>query len=545
MSEENRCVVTLKKGVDTDKFMEDMKTVGYELHNEKPDSVSNFDYVMTKAQANNLKEQDPRIRDIRYGSKKDNGIEIETYALQDSIDFDKSSTVSGANWGLCASTFTADQWSGSSGSVTKEIPYTLTGKGVDVVIMDSGIDTAHPEWLGTPRNSSSGTTRYQTVNWPSISGLSGSYTQHADYHRDLTGHGTHVAGISCGKLNGWAKEANIYSLKILDDATTAFGVSAAFNMLKGFHNAKKAANSDDTSVPTRPTICNMSWGYFGTNTRTMTSVYYRGSSYTGSNALVGNGSLKQYGLIPYVSDASGYWKHHTRVTSVESDIEDCIEAGVILVSSAGNYQMQIDTTTGLDYDNRFLYTGWDAGAGNLGDPDQIQYYHRGSTPAVQDGVICVGAIHDTYTSNAENQAPYSNRGPRIDIYAPGSGIMSAIPNSGSYTSGAINYTLNSSYKVNKLDGTSMASPQVTGVLACVMQARHSSRSTMKVAEALDFVTTNAEDGRLYDQTSGTPSNDYDNVNALHGAPNRFLKQPFNSEISFAMGTNSVKALPQN
>ena len=500
---------------------------------------------MTKAQADEMKTSDSRIRDIRYGSKAANGILPMSNALQDSIDFDKSTTVSGANWGLCAGSFTTDQWSGSSGSVTKEIPYTLTGKGVDVVIMDSGIDTAHPEWLGTPRNSGSGTTRYQTVNWPTISGTTASYTQHSDYHRDLTGHGTHVAGIACGKLNGWAKEANIYSLKILDDATTAFGVSAAFNMLKGFHNAKKAANSDDTSIPTRPTICNMSWGYVGTNTRTMTSVYYRGSSHTGSNALVGNGSLKQYGLMPYEADGDGYWRYPTRVTSVESDIEDCIEAGVIFVGAAGNYQYQIDVTTGLDYDNRFLYTGWDAGAGNLGDPDQVQYYHRGATPTVQDGVICVGAIDRTYTSNAENQAAYSNRGPRLDIYAPGSGIMSAVTSSGSYTSGAINYTLNNSYKVNKLNGTSMASPQVAGLLACVMQVRHSSRGTMKVAEALDFITKNAEEGRLYDQTSGTPSNDYDNVNALHNAPNRFLKQPFNSHISFAMGTDTVKALPQN
>ena len=43
--DQNRCVVTLKKGIDTDKFMEDMKSAGYELHNEKKDSISNFDYV--------------------------------------------------------------------------------------------------------------------------------------------------------------------------------------------------------------------------------------------------------------------------------------------------------------------------------------------------------------------------------------------------------------------------------------------------------------------------------------------------------------------
>ena len=71
--DQNRCVITLHKDVDTTKFMEEMKAGGYELHDEKPMSVSNFDYVMTKEQAAELRK-DSRVVDVRYGSKAENGI---------------------------------------------------------------------------------------------------------------------------------------------------------------------------------------------------------------------------------------------------------------------------------------------------------------------------------------------------------------------------------------------------------------------------------------------------------------------------------------
>jgi len=544
MAEENRCVVTLHKGVDTSRFMEDMKAVGYELHNEKPESISNFDYVMTKAQADNLKEQDPRIRDIRYGSKASNGMLPVASALQDSIDFDKTTTVNGANWGLAACGFTNDKWGGNSVATNQRFPYTLTGNGVDIVIMDSGIQANHPEFNDSPR-SSTGTTRYQTVDWPTISGVGGS--QHADYHRDLTGHGTHVAGIACGKLNGWAKEAKVFSLKVLDDATTAFGVSTALNMLRGWHNLKKAANSDDNTIPNRPTVVNMSWNYVGTNTRTMTGVYWRGNNFSGSNTLLGNGSLKPYGLMPIEADGDGYWRYPARVASVESDIEDCIDAGIHFVGAAGNLQYRIDNITGIDYSNFFYYTGWDVGAGNLGVPNQIQYYHRGPTPSVQDGVICVGSIDRTYTSNQENMTGVSNRGPRVDLLAPGSGIMGPISQTSSSANSANqeNYTLDNSFKVNKLTGTSQAAPQVTGMIACILQTRHSTKATMTKEEVKSFIVDNAENGRMYDPTSGNAANDYDNSRALHGGANKFLKRPFNSDVAFAHGTSNVHNLPSN
>ena len=91
----------------------------------------------------------------------------------------------------------------------------------------------------------------------------------------------------------------------------------------------------------------------------------------------------------------------------------------------------------------------------------------------------------------------------------------------------------------------MASPQVTGVLACLLQTRHTTRATLTKEDALDFITSNSEISRLYDPTSGNPANDYDNSRALHNAPNRFLKQPFNSNHAFVHAKNSVATLPTN
>ena len=141
----------------------------------------------------------------------------------------------------------------------------------------------------------------------------------------------------------------------------------------------------------------------------------------------------------------------------------------------------------------------------------------------------------------------SNRGPRVDVMAPGSGIMGPISQTSSPSNSANqeNYTLDNSFKVNKLSGTSMAAPQVTGVVACLVGLRHSSKATVTKEEVKSFIVDNAESSRLYDPTSGNPANDYDNSRALHGTSNKFLKQPFNSSTAFAHGTTNTHNLPSN
>lgn len=83
------------------------------------------------------------------------------------------------------------------------IPHTqLTGKDVDICILDTGFDLKHPDFLNR-----------------SIEGKS--FVPNEDWDTDLNGHGTHCAGTACGdkrldtgKRYGVATEANIKIAKI-------------------------------------------------------------------------------------------------------------------------------------------------------------------------------------------------------------------------------------------------------------------------------------------------------------------------------------------
>jgi len=501
MSTENRCVVTLKKGVNTEQFVNQMIDDGYVLHNEKPDSKRNFDFIMTLDQAIELRK-DNRVVDVRYGSKADNGIFPVRAALDESRRYTKTTALSSThyNWGMLSCSSTVDPFSPTTDEVDYNFPYTLTGKNVDLVIQDSGIETDHPEWLAPDGV----TNRYQSIDWPSEAGLSGTYTQPTNHERDVDGHGTHVAGTAGGRLYGWAKEANLYSIKILDDPGETYGISASFNLIRGWHNNKTNGN---------PTVVNMSWGYFSTYTG-ITGGTYRGTPWTDT-------TLKpEFGMIQGQQNGNGDYTHPVRVASVDADIEDCLDDGIILIAAAGNDSHKADVLGGVDYDNHFT--------NNFG----LNYYHRGSTPMAQPGVISVGSISYVYELGQEPLFNSSTKGPRVDISAPGGFIMSAIPDGSNIAvgSGSVNYPLDPVYKATKISGTSMASPQVAGVAACLLE----SRRTYTQTQVASWLYNNCENNRLYDPTSGTPSTDYQNFRALQGAPNRYLKTPFNTQYPFRL-----------
>ena len=149
-----------------------------------------------------------------------------------------------------------DVWGPSVFETTLPFNYNLTGKGVDVVIQDTGIDVGHIEFTD-----SNGISRVQQINWFTESGVSG--TQSANHYRDYDGHGSHVAGTVAGRTMGWAKDARIYALKVSGlegsgDGGTGISVSNCFDVIKGWHNNKPI---DPNTGYKRPTVVNMSWGY--------------------------------------------------------------------------------------------------------------------------------------------------------------------------------------------------------------------------------------------------------------------------------------------
>lgn len=497
--DQNRCVVTVKKGVDVDAMMEEIVSPGgttdyvpkrtVEMYNEKPDSERNFDVVLTREEADLLR-QDPRIVDVRYGSKEENGIVLKHNVLDISRTYRRSTTQTNADyaWAIPACINAVNPFSGATTNpLSYQHPYTAIGDGVDVVIQDSGIEVGHPEW----KSLDGSVDRLKQIDWPSSSGYTGIYTQGGQHYTDQYGHGTHCAGTTAGRRYGWARAADIYAIKIFD--TDAFGVSASFNMIRGWHNNKTNG---------RPTIVNMSWGYFNLYTN-ISGGNYRGTPWTGTSAVSAYGMLNSV----YNFDSTyGAYVHPIRVASVDADIQSCIDAGIVLVGAAGNDAHKIDVPGGQDYNNYFTTS-----------TGSTRYYHQGSTPIAIDGVITVGAIQG---SNNEYKSAFSNCGPGVTVYAPGEAVQSAMPNGATLSSGAVSHPDDPAYLIKKIQGTSMASPQVCGVLACLL----SSRKYYTGYDCANWLAGTSTKNRLSD--SGTT--DYTDVLSLLGSENRYLRAPWAS-----------------
>lgn len=493
--DQNKCVVTVKKGVDVDALMEELTSLGatnnfvpsraVEMYNEKSDSLRNFDVVLTREEADKLK-LDPRIVDVRYGTKAENGFILRPTALDESRTYSRSTAQNSSHYNLAFYSCSRETNPWSITSYSYQLPYSAIGEGVDVVIQDSGIEVGHPEWLAQDGV----TSRLKLVDWPTVSGLSGVYTQTANQYRDLYGHGTHCAGTAAGRRNGWAKSADIYSIKVLEDPGNEFPPGGSFNIIRSWHNLKNNG---------RPTIVNMSWGYLNLYTN-INGGNYRGTSWSGNTA------QSQYGMLNTVYnqyDSAPTYYFPIRVASVDAEIEDCIDAGIVLVGAAGNDAHKIDVVGGLDYNNYFI-SGVTA-----------RYYHRGATPSSVPGVVNVGSVR---ASSTEYKSAFSSCGPGITVYAPGEAIQSAMPVGSSLSSGAVDHPDNSNFKLKKIQGTSMASPQVAGILACLLGSRPHYNSY----DCIRWLEKTTIKNRLLD----TASTNYSDIFSLQGSPNRYLRYPF-------------------
>jgi subtilisin family serine protease len=511
--------VALKADIDYDGFWNDMEsdTDGGKLYipnrkveftNERPASLRQCWYLLTDEEAELLR-QDDRVYCVEIPPEHRDDI-VMMHRTTQTGDFTKTTSDSGAylNWGLIRSSNSTNVY-GTGTTTALNYNYTLDGTGVDVVIQDSGLQVDHPEFTD-----GSGTTRVQQIDWGTVSGL---FTQNANHYRDYDGHGTHVAGIVAGKTYGWAKNARIYSLKVSGlegsgDSGTGVSVTYCFDAIKIWHTSKGGA---------RPTVVNMSWGY-GTGYNTVTSLTYRGTTYSDAST-TGNASYRysNYGLNSSSGSPSSTYVANVRIGSVDVDIEELIAAGVIVCIAAGNRGTKIDISSGTDYNNYVTTDG-----GNI-------YYHRGSSP-YSDNALMVGSIDSTaYDATNDQRATYSETGPGVSIWAPGTDIMSATSNTNRWGAGSQNYYLNSSYKQTNISGTSMAAPQVCGVAALVMQLNPSYTPAQLKASLLS--------------TAGSPiyttglTNDYSNTRSLLGSSQKFLYRNYDLTTTTTTTTTTTAA----
>jgi subtilisin family serine protease len=514
------CVIVAKSEADIDSLHAELVANGTEVADLVPLNELMYHYMLSDEEAAKL-AHDPRVAHIHY---KLPASAARPHVVQDVTEtphaynstagnFARRATnpdVYNVNWGLRRATLnTTEATAGATYAANRD------GTGVDIVIMDDGVQSGHPEFGS----------RLKEIDWYQAAGVAGTMpTGFYDYSIYGEGeHGTHVAGIAAGTTYGAAKGANIYSLRIFDNTTSgpskSFDPYTAFDILRAWH-AKKFAQGGSR----RPTIVNMSWGYvwyYSENPNRLSQKVI--------NKIVYEGVTTNYAsYTQYLPNKGMVGPQHCVIDpATETRIAQGQAAGIVYVTAAGNYGHKVDVSGGTDYNNYYTLPF----SGAIAPANTPIYYHRGGSPG---GTIRVSASDSATIRSGNNYqeqlAYYSERGPGCDVVSPGTDITSSTSNQSSFT--PFPYVFGTQqqsavFKACKIAGTSMATPNVTGVCALYMQAN----PTATPGQVKTWLTSQAKTNQLYNSTTST--NAWSNNTALLGAPNRFLYNPYHGGYSGA------------
>ena len=476
-------IVTLHKKEDLEQFYNEMKLSNFSLIMKRPTS-RNTHYRMTDAQAEQLR-QDPRVWDVQLTpeelgmtpQRNSQYVNKEPYTVDGTFTKNEGSPdPTRYQWGHlhCAATSSTQRGQnafGLFGSSTKtdSVDVFNSGRHVDVVIVDDPVSYDCEEW-NSPSTNLSRFVQYQWFN--ELNTIVNSIdddnqvepTGNVTYHTIASNpefHGNHVCGTACGQHYGWAKEANIYALQILGTMPSGQSLPPLllFDYLRAFHNNKPI---NPITGRRNPTVTNHSWGYgfnmddilevTSINTSDITSITWDGTTYSSSNPNPSGWTMS--GLNTDFGIASNKLRYNSSFTALNADIEDAIEDGVVVIGAAGNENWEMVRPTNSYYNNRIVFrTGTSI------------YWMRGSSPTCAEGVVSVGAMSRVQDFRRAN---FTNYGEQITVFAPGEYIVSAYNATGTtdtkYNSPPTDY-------YNRLNGTSMASPQVAGVAALVASGK--------------------------------------------------------------------------
>ena len=474
-------------------------------------------YMLEPEEAVKLKN-DPRIKDVEPSSTDQAAM---PFAIQND-QFQRTTTDNQAdkNWGLYRHLFKdwqADQ--AASNTFSGDYTYTLDGTGVDIVIQDDGVDpTGHPEW-----EDYNGTTRFQQIDWYAASGVSGTMpTNHytnVTFTSDRAGaHGSHCCGIAAGKTYGWAKNAQLFSVRLFGGGTAAMSMNDIYDVIREWHLKKPI---DPNTGFRRPTIVNQSWGYswyYSNNAGAqLQSIYFKGVDQNITPASFSS-AFVNYGMTGT--------RHPTQNSFADTEQEMLTDAGIICVKAAGNgyhpcaYGVAGSGEYGSDIYNSYYtinqyHTGQGVAAG------QPVYYNRPSSPH-SPGTIFVANMDTVQYGSDEKVRIDSERGPRIDVTAGGDDISSATSQTSIYGSKQL-YPGSSTHYMAKIGGTSMAAPQITGMGALWLQANPGGTAQ----QFKDFLKNNAT-ATLYDSGTAESFSYSNSYPRLYGAPNRVAHWPYSS-----------------
>jgi subtilisin family serine protease len=498
-------IVTLRKDVDYTQFWQEIEnpSTGLEfipdravpIHHDQPYLNRNCTYELTDTEAEHLRK-DSRVQGVddpsqisaiseiiqtgnNFNKLTNPGKEI-TRNPYDFIPLDPKT----ANWALERCNSPVNNYKSGS-TINSQYSYTLDGTGVDIIVFDSGIEAEHPEF-----NDANGQSRVQKINWfdyaPELTPPDGFVSSYL--YVDVDGHGTCCMSIAAGRVNGWAKNANLYSIKNSDLSSIpdrVHGLSLkngeAVSAILGFH-ANKAA--DPVTGQRNPTIVNLSVGYVWYDTTAPLSFPTANITYRGDNSTVtalperdmlvkDTETFKDFFASPALSNAattyaSGYRlygavtnKVPLVIESINSYIEQLIDAGIHVVIAAGNNYQKIDVPGGPDYDNKVT-----------AQHGKVYYYNRGGSPRSPNAIIVGGIDAIPHSDSLDQKAVFSNYGPGVDIYAPAVLITAATSTINQHQKRVITtfpYSENNRYIQVASTGTSMSAPCVVGVASLFLQ----------------------------------------------------------------------------
>ena len=205
---------------------------------------------------------------------------------------------------------------------------------VDIVILDTGVDPTHSDFLDENLNSRVVEFDWRQLKDPAdvINGTPIVTTQPTNYYQDTQGHGTSCASLAAGNSMGYAKNAKIYSLRSnsLGGTNQGFDTSECLELMISFQKSKKQNLYGLDS--TRPTVMSNSWGY---NLNLRFPLYILTDNQFCSIKFDVDNATKFFKTV-----GTGHTSKINRITaqntSTDSYFREILNEGVHVLTSAGN-----------------------------------------------------------------------------------------------------------------------------------------------------------------------------------------------------------------